>query len=283
MNTARVRMKSRVLFMSTEITVLLPEACEKGMACKVLWLLHGAGGDNTEWLYGSHLTKYLRGHNQTMVVMPTALNSDYGSYPEFGTGYDFPKFFFEELMPFIYATFPASSEPEDNFIAGASMGGYGAMSLGLRHPEKFGGIAAFGSSMRESGFLEPYADMTGHEFRELAMKNRKEFPTEYGNPAEGMKPKEINVIAKYPTVRDFLNSYECMWRRFPEALEKGNLPKMYFAVGTEDLFYEPVKRFKAYADELGADQVEYDFVPGFGHSGKLWDMELEKVIRIFGI
>ena len=287
MSIAIVKLRSRALFMNTDFAVVLPDpgfgqTYEKGKKYKVLWLLHGAGNDYTEWLYGAHLTTHLRGHD-TIVVLPSAQNSDYGCYPDFGTGYDFPKFFFEELMPYIYANFPASPKPEDNFIAGASMGGYGSMMLGLMHPDKFGGIAAYGSSMRESEFLEPYTGMTGAEFRTYAMAHRTEFRTEYGNRAEGIKPKEINVIAKYPTVQAFLDSDECMFRRFPEKMKEYKLPPMYITVGTEDLFYEPTLRFKAYADSLGADNITYWFAEGYGHGGGLWELSLKETIKMFDL
>ncbi len=287
MSFATVKLKSRILFMNTDISVFLPDPPlgrerEFDKKYKVLWLLHGASGDHTEWRYGSHLAQYLRGRD-TMAVMPSALNSDYGCYPDFGGGYDFPAYFFEELMPFVFGELPASSRPEDQILAGASMGGFGALSLGLQHPERFGGIGAFGCSLRESAFLEPFTEMTGAEFRAYAMAHRKELPTEYGDPAEGIKPKEINVIAKYPTVRDFLNSPECMYRRFPEAAASGKLPPMYIACGTEDLFYGPTLRMKALAEDCGAENITFDLVEGVGHSGRLWDLELKKLIDHFGL
>ena len=287
MSIATLSLKSKILFMPTEVSVVLPDpkpgkSYEKGRKYKVLWLLHGANSDHTEWLYGSTLMKNLRGRD-VIAVMPSALNSDYGCYPDFGNGYDFPKYFFEELMPIIYGQFSGSDKPEDNFIAGGSMGAFGALELGLMHPEKFGGIASFGGSLRESQFLEPYVGMTGAQFRSYAMEHRTDFPTEYGSAAEGIKPKEINVIAKYPTVQDFLDSPECMFRRFPEALASGNLPPMYMLVGTKDLFYDANVRFKALADSLGAENITYNFIEGRGHEGALWSQGLEEILKLWDI
>lgn len=287
MSLATVKLRSKVLFMPTDLSVLLPDpgrgaTYDPGKKFKVLWLLHGAGNDHTEWLYGTTITELMRGHD-TLVVMPTALNSDYGNYPRFGTGYDFPRFFFEELMPFIYGNFPASPRPEDNFIAGASMGGYGALELGLMHPERFAGIGAFGCSPRESAFLEPFKELTGEEFRRIAMAERTAFPTEYGSAKEGIKPKEINVIAKYPTVQAFLDSPECMYRRFPDVVTSGKLPKMYITVGERDLFYEPTRRFKALADNLGVTSITWEFYEEYGHTGKLWDLSLRRMTELFGL
>ena len=312
MNILHIKLKSRVLFLTTDLVALMPETAESGAAeaastktielkaaeseaaerkpaepkaagLKVLWLLHGASGDCSEWLTNTHLLKLLEGRTDLMVVMPSALNSDYGSYPDFGTGYDFPGFFFEELMPFVRGQLGGSDRPEDNFIAGASMGGYGALMLGLLRPELFGGIGALGASMRESSFLEPYRRMSGSEFREYALAHRREFPTEYGSAEYGIKPKEINVIAKYPTVQDFLDSPECMYNRFPKLVERGILPPIYMMVGTEDLFYEPVRRFEALTQKLGTDKVTFDFAAGYGHEIRLWDEKLKDLLAFFGI
>lgn len=275
MNIAKVRMESSVLFMPTDITVLMPDNLPETTAPrKVVWLLHGAGGDCRTYLYGADMESVLRKH-PALVVMPSAINSDYGNYEHFGRGYDFPSFFFEELMPFVQSCFGGSCAPADNFIVGASMGGYGAACLGLQHPERFGAVGILGASLRESAFLEPYRSLDGRAFRTLAMRDRTRFPTEYGSPEEGIKPKEINVIAKYPTVQDFLDSADCMWNRFPEAARAGKLPRFYVACGTKDLFYKPCLRFQELSERLGVqDHVFFKFEEGVGHDPAFFDAEV---------
>ena len=281
----RVKLNSKKLMMDTEVTILLPALREGETAPKkrkVLWLLHGAGNDDTEWLYNTHMPDYMS-ERDVIVVCPSAQCSDYGVWPDYGKGYDFPAYFFGELMPMVAGFYGGSDRREDNFIAGMSMGGYGALALGLLHPEKFAGIAGLGSSMREAEYLEPYVDMTGAQFKKFAMAHKTMFRTEYGDPKVGIKDKEINVIAKYPTVQDFYDSFECMYRRFPEKLAEGNLPPIYFFVGTEDTFCEPQRRFKAYADLLGAKNVRFDFEPGYGHTDRAWDLGLQRTLEFFGL
>ena len=275
-----VKLKSKKLYMNTDITVLLPDSYGSEKKHKVLWLLHGAGNDDTEWLYDTNLVEYMN-KRDVIVACPTALNSDYGIWNDFGKGYDFPAFFFDELMPFIWGFFSGSELPEDNYIAGLSMGGYGATALGLLHPERFGGIPGLGCAMRQYEDVEPYASMTGAEFRAFAMANRKLFRTEYGDDGQGIKPKEINVIAKYPTVQDFYDSFECMYRRFPEKLAEGKLPPMLYAVGTKDTFYAYMKRFEALAEDLGADNVEFCYPEGYGHNDAMWEFGLKLIIEHF--
>ncbi len=106
--------------------------------------------------------------------------------------------------------------------------------------------------------------MSSSEFRAKATADNKAFPTAYGDPASGIKPKEVNMVAKYPSVGAFLDSDEHTWDRFREAAQAGRLPKTYLPCGTEDRMYQKVLRFREYAEELGAEGITYDFVPGAG-------------------
>ena len=280
MHITKLRMESKILFMPVNVTVLLPESLPQAGKYRVVWLLHGAGGDERTSLYSMNFDLWLQKH-PAMVIMPSALNSDYGNYEHFGSGYNFPAFFFEELMPFIQTAFAASPKREDNFLVGTSMGGYGAASLGLQHPERFADIGMIGASLRESAFLAPYRSLDGESFRQLAMADRTKFPTEYGDPKEGIKTKEINVIAKYPTVQDFLYSPDCMWNRFPEVAAEGKLPRFYVACGTKDLFYEPCRRFQKLAEEQGvSDRVFFHFVENVGHDGGFFAEEVGRFLDV---
>lgn len=275
MNIATIRLISRVLFMPTDITVLLPEEPVKtGEKLRVVWLLHGACGDHRTYLGEVDFDSILRKH-RCMIVMPSAHNSDYGNYENFGTGYRFIDYFFQELVPFIRASFPASEYREDNFIQGASMGGYGAMCLGLHRPEMFTAIGMLGASLRESAFLKPYENKDSSAFRADALTDPRAFPTEYGPPQFGIKLKEVNVITKYPTVRAFLDSPECMWNRFPEVAASGDLPRIYAACGSEDLFYEANLRFRDMVVKLGQeDRVHFNLPEGIGHRSEFFAEEI---------
>ncbi len=283
MHILKIRFKSRHLAMPTYVAVLLPDSVtEDARKRKVLWFLHGAMQDYEDQLQDDAFMDAVKDRD-LIVVIPDGLNSDFGNYEDFGNGYDFPSYFFDELLPFVYANFPASDEPADNFIAGASMGGFGAMELGLLHPEKFGGIAAIASSMRESEFLQPYLDSPMEDFKRDALENPKDFPTEYGFGQSGIKRKEVNVIAKYPTVQDFYDSPECMWNRFPEVVSAGNLPRLYVACGTDDLFYPPTRKFEEMAEDAGVKDSRFVFADGVGHEEPFFDVQLGESLDWFGM
>lgn len=275
MNQLEIRFKSQALMMNTPVGVLLPECpmgqkpegfYRSGKKYRVLWLLHGATCDWEDFLLHDQLLQHLRGH-ETMVVMPFGLNSDYADHMEFAGGYPFERYFFEELMPFVRNSLPASDRREDNYIAGYSMGGAGALMLGLMRPELFGGIAPLGASERDPSFLSGLESLTGWQFRERALSDRRAFPTEYGNPEDGITLKEINMIARYPTVGDYLASEECTGARLPEAIARGNLPPMYFCCGEKDDCAPRVEALCRRAVALGAKNFDYDILPGIDHSG----------------
>lgn len=289
MNQIILKQRSKKLTQIAEVCVLLPEsppaqspayyyACEKKYP--VLWLLHGASWDYSCFLFYDKVERMLR-DKQIMVVMPSGLNSDFANHMEFANGYPMTDYFFEELMPYIYSMFPASSAKEDNYLAGYSMGGAASLMFGLLHPEKFGQVGVLGSAVRESDFLRPYLDWTGTQFRKVAEDDPKRFPTEFGPPELGITRKEINMIARYDTVRDYVNSMECTWNRFTDAAKNHTVPDLLFCCGDQDGCYEKVKQFRTYAESLGERTIRYAYLPGCGHdrSGAV----LEKAIEMMGI
>ncbi|MCD8014859.1 MAG: esterase family protein [Lachnospiraceae bacterium] len=265
-----------------EICILLPSGvrAETGKKYPVLWLLHGATCDYDDFLQKEHVPEMLRGH-EVMVVMPSGLNSDFANHMEFGGGFAYTDFLMDELMPYIYSYFPASDDPEDNFLAGFSMGGAAALMLALYRPECFGRVAVLGSTVRESEFLQPYLDWTGEEFRAAATADPTRFPTEFGNPERGITRKEINMIARYQTVRDYVDSMECTWERFAERAGEGRVPSMLFCCGDQDGCCEKVKEFRKSADNMGVNTISYEYIPGYGHDRA--DVTIQKAIEWFGI
>jgi len=105
----------------------------------VLYLLHGFGNNHATWTGYTNLELYAEERN-IAVVMISAENK---SYVNQGKLDRFDDFIENELPDFICGMFPVSTRPEDTFIAGLSMGGFGALVHGLSHPEKYAAIGAF--------------------------------------------------------------------------------------------------------------------------------------------
>ena len=88
----------------------------------VVYLLHGAYGDFSSWIRYSNIERYAQ-ERCCAVVMASAGNY---FYQDMYRGSAYRTFFTEELPMFITSVFPVSKKREDTYIAGFSMGGYGA-------------------------------------------------------------------------------------------------------------------------------------------------------------
>ena len=153
---------SPVLRRNTEINVCFPTPDEETDPMRtevpVLYLLHGMHGDATSWLYRTNISRYADKAG-IAVVMPSAANS---FYQDMTHGERFFTYVTEELPKFIQGLFPVSKKREDTFVAGLSMGGYGAYYIGLSCPEKFGAVASFSGAL-DVGFRYTPVALDGAE------------------------------------------------------------------------------------------------------------------------
>jgi pimeloyl-ACP methyl ester carboxylesterase len=116
--------------------------------CKTLYLLHGLSDDHTIWQRRTSIERYAAKYDLA-VVMPNAHRS---WYTDMEHGGKFFTFISEELPRVCRSFFRCMSDKrEDNYVAGLSMRGYGAMKIGFTNPERFAGVAAF------SGAFDVYA------------------------------------------------------------------------------------------------------------------------------
>lgn len=127
--------KSVCLAMQTSVTVILPEtdALYHGSIpkYKTLYILHGLSNNHTTYVRNTNIERYAT-EKGLAVVMPAA---DHSFYSNMVHGRDFFEFVSTELPHVMKNWFPLSDKKEDTFIAGHSMGGYGAFKVALTFPE----------------------------------------------------------------------------------------------------------------------------------------------------
>ena len=111
----------------------------------VLYLLHGYGNDYKAWLRYTSIERYAEEHRIAVVTF-SCHNKAYLNTPNGENFYDFLN---EELPEFVENYFPISDRPEERYIAGLSMGGYGALLHGLQHPERYSAIGAMSPAVPE--------------------------------------------------------------------------------------------------------------------------------------
>ena len=146
MSLIRMNFFSEELNMFTAANVILPMT--KDGRCEdlpVLWLLHGMGDDYSSWMRKSAIERYAL-EAGVAVVMPDGALSTYHNM-EHGAKYN--DYIALELPEIMGAYFPLSRKREKNFIAGCSMGGFGALKIGLARPENYAAIGCFSAAIME--------------------------------------------------------------------------------------------------------------------------------------
>ena len=147
----QVQFFSDVLNVASTVNVILPEA-NQGIGIqasggrelpKVLYLLHGYSDDHTIWMRRTSVERYAASYNLA-VIMPAVNHSFYCNETHGERYWDYVS---EELPRTMHRFFRLSQKPEDTYVAGLSMGGYGAMRLALTYPERYAGAASFSGAV----------------------------------------------------------------------------------------------------------------------------------------
>lgn len=135
--------RSEVLDREVKYSVVLPKSFDGTKTFPVLYMLHGAGGSNNDWLNGGNIASHTGSVKNEMIIV-----SPQGSFEGFdafyidgykGKGINYETFFFTEFMPAIDAMYKGNGQ---HGISGLSMGGFGSLYYGLKYPDKFSGIYA---------------------------------------------------------------------------------------------------------------------------------------------
>jgi S-formylglutathione hydrolase FrmB len=230
--------------------VVLPAGYGSGKQYPILWLLHGHSGGKDDWLRRTNLLEEIKRY-PFVVVLPDAENSWYVNSPS-DPHAAYESFITIDLYNEVVRKF--SVDTLHQAIAGLSMGGYGAVMLGLRHPRRYrfvGGLSAglsVASSMGESDSV--LAKTTGESI---------------------LKAFGSGGIASRADV-DPLR----MFRRTPA----DSLPYMFLAIGTRDAYHSFLPANRAFTDSLRSYGARYQYheLPG-SHSWALWSAELDPMLE----
>lgn len=235
------------------VNVILPDK-NKRAGCapvKALYLLHGLSDNHVAWRANSSIELFAARYG-IAVIMPDVGRS---WYTDTLWGENYFTYITEELPEQCCTLFSGlSRKREDNFTAGLSMGGYGAMKLAMRYPERYAGCVSLSGSL----------DIT----RE-------------GRPCDLQLWKAIfNHDMKDPM--ELKGSEHDLFHLATENVKKGaELPKIFMWCGTEDRLIGVNRRYHAHLDSLGI-QHEYRESEG-DHSWKWWDMHIQPGLEfLFG-
>ena len=219
----------------------------EGAKFQVLYLLHGAYGDYTDWMRLTSIEKYAQNH-KLAVVMPSASNS---FYQDMHRGSAYLTYLTQELPRFVETVFPVSRLRENTFVAGLSMGGYGALKLAFTRPEKYAACASL------SGAIDLAAVMDQVQSGEIG--GPFNWPAIFADPAQvpGSDADLFALIAK-------------------QQAAGATLPRVFQTCGTEDFIYPANCSARKKLEALGVD-LTYEEHPGI-HDWDYWDTHIQRVL-----
>lgn len=228
---------SRSLEMMTSVRILLPERAEK-TPVPVLYLLHGISDDSSCWLRRTCIDRFAEAVGMA-VMMPEVQRSYYCNL-EYGPAYF--TYVSQELPELCRRMFRVSDRREDTFIAGLSMGGYGALKTAMTYPEQYAAAASFSGAFDLAVWFE-----------------RPEF---YALSSGQLRPQD--------------DVFQLVEDRVREGRE---LPQIYMSCGESDTWLNSNRRLDAHLTKLGVPHT-LETWPG-GHSWAFWNTSIQKALNVF--
>ena len=214
----------------------------------VLYLLHGFTDHYPAWVSYSRITDYARGY-QEIIVMPEGDNGFYTNSHE-DANLAWEDFIVLDLIPYVDGHYRTVALRQGRAIAGLSMGGYGAMKLGLKHPDMFAATASLSGALAAARHREAHSD--DPEFQKLVANV-------FGPPDNPARAAE--------------DPFELV-RKVPAEMR----PQLYLSVGSEDSLLQENRDFVKLLSELKIP-YQYREFPG-KHEWPVWDREIQVVLLL---
>jgi putative tributyrin esterase len=248
---------SEVLGLSTAMSVILPQRTQGQIGMqnvastekhKTLYLLHGLSDDHTIWVRRTSIERYVAPLG-IAVVMPAVHRSFYTDMV-YGGAYE--TFMANELPTLARSFFPLSETREDNYIAGLSMGGYGAFKLALNYPDRYCAAASL------SGAL----DLAGRSV---------DVP-----PEDPVRQDFINIFGQPSHIKN--TRHDLPWVAKTLKTEGKPIPRLYQCWGDKDFLSQDNLVFRNFAQKEDLP-LTWQEDPGYEHTWDYWDLRIQTVLE----
>ena len=247
---AQVHWRSELLDKHTMAQVLLPSVGRGPFP--VFYLLHGLSDDSSNWLRRSRIEWYAR-DLPLIVVMPDGYR---GFYTDSPVG-PFARHIGSELVDFVDRHFQTRTERGGRAIGGLSMGGYGALRVGLGFAERFCSVNSHSGAIGWSS-----SDFSDEAIRAGKLREKPEALVAELRRIFGERPNG--------TEHDLL----VQARRAQAA---GRLPAMLIDCGTEDYLLEDNREFHRLLEAEGVPHAYREH--GGGHDWDYWDRHVRDALE----
>ena len=234
---------SDVLGRGAQLCAVLPEGPAPAGGFPALYLLHGMTDDCTVWTRRTSIERYAD-EKRLAVVMP---ETQLGWYTNTHAGERYFDHVSDEVVRFSRRMLPGLSRlRERNFVAGLSMGGYGALRCALGRPDVFSKAASLSGAVDAAGVSRPGG----------ALGNAAYWADVFG-PTDAIPGSEHDLF------------------RAAEALRE-NRPEIWMWCGRSDFLYRSNLRLRDHLRGLGY-ALTYSDGPG-DHQWKYWDRQIQNVL-----
>ncbi len=241
-----VTVPSEALKGSRKATILVPAGYAQSAArYPVLYLLHGLTGSYEDWTKKTNLTGYAAAYG-LIIVMPEGENSWYTNSAA-RADYRYEDFIIKDLIGYVDSNYRSIADRHGRAIAGLSMGGYGAMKLGLKFPALFSSLASFSGAL---ALAQPGLKLQGLVAKTIAET--------FGPDNHEARPLNdpFELAKKLGAVR----------------------PMIYFDCGNSDRLLESNRKF---AELLASLKIPYEYrEPPGGHTWGYWDSQIQEYLRL---
>jgi putative tributyrin esterase len=245
-----------------KFNVILPAdyASDAERRFPVLYLLHGFSGNYADWCKYSRVADYAKAYEE-IIIMPEGDNSWYvNSYSDPKARWE--DYIVDDLISHVDSRYRTIASRRGRAIAGLSMGGYGALFLGLKHHDTFAAVASL-SGVAGAANLDRWDMQTQNQinsshsqfFEDIRRTQVADFGPE-NNPARRGEDPFLLI----------------------RALTPATCPQLYLAIGWGDSLLAENREFVALLSQLKMP-YRYAEVPG-QHEWKVWDEQIQRVLAL---
>ncbi|MFH0990361.1 MAG: alpha/beta hydrolase family protein [bacterium] len=241
--------------MTMKYLVLLPDGYEKSQErYPALYLLHGFGGDYTNWVKQTDLVRYAKQY-RFIIVTPDAKNSWYTN-SAVNARAKYEDYIMKDLITTIDQRYRTLQSKYHRAIIGLSMGGYGALKLGMKYPSKYFFAAGLSPAIQFPSRLNDTA-IVNRRSKESIQSLKDIFGEKQG---DSWLANDVFVLA--------------------EKAKPNTLPYLYLAVGSQDGIPEIIDETHRFAATLRKLNIPFEMHESPGaHEWRFWDKEIQIILR----
>jgi len=240
-----VTFHSAALNRDMQYRVIVPANISASQKFPVLYLLHGGGGGFRDWSNYSDVAHYAE--RGLILVMPEGHSSYYTNSADRPRD-RYEDYIVHDLIADVEHKFPVSAVRTSRAIAGVSMGGFGAVVLGLKHPDLF----IF------SGGLSSALDVPSRPFSIKRIGQWRDHRAIFGPwGSQSRRDSDPYILAR--------------------SVDPSHMPYLFLSCGEQEGLLPANKKF---ATQLQTHHFRYEFHTGpGGHDWNQWNQQLPALME----